>query len=90
MHPEVIKLYGHLDTSKAIEVSPQVFDSYKIANYIRNVNDKKVYAIRPEGTKHWLNMTAEYFTQSGRDWNAIFIINDLEYNFYKTGPDVTR
>lgn len=90
LHPEVIKLYGHLDTSKAIEVSPQVFDSYKIANYIRNVNDKKVYAIRPEGTKHWLNMTAEYFTQSGRDWNAIFIINDLEYNFYKTGPDVTR
>lgn len=90
LHPSVIKLYGHLDPAKAIEVFPQVFDSYKVANYIRNVNDKKVYAVRPEGTKHWLNMTAQYFEQSGRDWNAIFIINDLEYNFYKTGPDVTR
>lgn len=90
LHPDVIKLYGHLDPAKAIEVSSQGFDFYKVANYIRNVNDKKVYAVRPEGTKHWLNMTAQYFEQSGRDWNAIFIINDLEYNFYKTGADVTR
>lgn len=87
---EIIKLYGHLDASKAIELDDKIFNSYVTANYVRNINDKKVYAVWPDGTKHWLNMTGDYFTQSGRDWQAIFIINDLELNAYKTGADITR
>ncbi|MBI2062548.1 MAG: hypothetical protein HYT64_02580, partial [Candidatus Yanofskybacteria bacterium] len=90
LRPEIIKLYGQLDPSKAIELDNKVFNSYTTANYVRHVNDKKVYAVWPDGTKHWLNMTGEYFTQSGRDWGAIFVINESEFNSYKKGPDITK
>lgn len=90
LSPEIIKLYGHLDPSRAIEIAPEIFDSYITSNYIKNFNDKKVYAAWADNSKHWLNMTGEYFTQSGRDWGAIFMINDLELNYYKNGGDITR
>src|SRR3989338_7640029 len=90
LRPEIIQLYGHLDASKVIELDDKIFNSYSTANYVRNFNDKKVYAVWPDGTKHWLNMTGDYFTQSGRDWGAIFTINDLEFNSYKTGTDITK
>jgi len=90
LHPDVIRLYGHLDPSKAIEVEPEIFNSYQTANYVRNVNEQKVYAIWPDGTKHWMNITAQHWDATGRDWNAIFIINDLELNFYRIGPDIRQ
>lgn len=90
LRPEIIKLYGQLDPSKAVELDDKAFNSYTTANYVRYVNDKKVYAIWPDGTKHWLNMTGNYFTQSGRDWNSIFIINESEFNSYKLGADIQQ
>jgi hypothetical protein len=90
LRPEIIKLYGHLDPSTAIELDSELFNSYTTANYVRGVNDKKVYAVWPDGTKHWLNMTGDYFSSSGRDWNAIFIINDSELNSYKLGTTITK
>ena len=89
LSPEVIALYGQLNPATAIEAAPQVFESYASTNYVRFVDDKKVYAVWPDGTKHWLNITAQQWDASGRDWNAIFTISDLELNFYKTGPDIT-
>src|SRR5258708_7696319 len=85
----VLKFYG-LDASQAITVSESAFQSYLTANYIRAVNEKKVYAVWPDGTKHWLNMTAQYFTDSHRDWNSIFIVNNLESDYYKIGPDIKQ
>ncbi len=90
LNTDVIKLYGHLDPTKAIAVSGNIFDSYSTANYVRAADDKKVYAIWPDGTRHWLNMTGDYFTQSGRDWGAIFTINDNEFNYYKLGAQITK
>ena len=90
LRPEIIKLYGHLDASKAIELDNEKFNSYTTANYVRYIDDKKVYAVWPDGTKHWLNITAQQWDDSGRDWGAIFIINDLEFNTYKIGPDIIR
>ncbi|MEK7217544.1 MAG: hypothetical protein AAB640_00710 [Patescibacteria group bacterium] len=87
--PEVLKFYG-LDPAKAITVPESVFQSYMPSNYIRVVNEKKVYAVWPDGTKHWLNMTAQHFTDSYRDWNSVFIVNNLESSFYKLGPDITQ
>lgn len=87
--PGVLKFYG-LDASQAIMVSESVFQSYMTANYIRAVDEKKVYAVWPDGTKHWLNMTAQHFSDSHRDWNSVFIVNSLESNFYKIGPDITQ
>ena len=87
--PEVLKFYG-LDATKAITVPESVFQAYMPSNYVRVVDEKKVYAVWPDGTKHWLNMTAQHFTDSYRDWNSIFIINNLESNFYRLGPDITQ
>ncbi|MEK7603492.1 MAG: hypothetical protein AAB461_00015 [Patescibacteria group bacterium] len=90
LRPEIIALYGHLDTGKVMEVDVATFNFYSTANYVRYVNDKRVYAVWPDGTKHWLNITPQQWDDSGRDWNAIFIINDLELAAYKTGADITR
>jgi hypothetical protein len=90
LRPEIIALYGHLDPSNAAEVNEEIFNSYITSNYVRYLKDDKVYAIWPDGTKHWLNITPQQWDESGRDWNAIFIINDLELNFYTSGPDITR
>jgi hypothetical protein len=87
--PEVLKFYG-LDAAKAVTVSEAVFQSYMTANYIRAVDEKKVYTVWPDGTKHWLNITAQQFSDSHRDWNSIFIVNNLESNFYKIGSQITQ
>lgn len=87
--PEVLPFYG-LDATKAVIVPESIFQSYVPSNYIRAVDEKKVYAVWPDGTKHWLNMTAQHFTDSYRDWNSVFIVNNLESNFYRVGPDITQ
>lgn len=89
LNPAVLKMYG-LDPAQAVAVSPAVFNKYVTSNYIRAFGDKKVYAVWPDGTKHWLNMSAKIFSDSGRDWNSIFIVNDLERDFYKTAASITR
>lgn len=86
----VVGLYGHLDPANAIELEPEVFDSYQTSNYVKYVNDEKVYAVWPDGSKHWLNITPRQWDESYRDWNAIFTINELELNFYRNGVNITR
>lgn len=90
LRPEIIKLYGHLDPSKAIELDDRTFNSYITANYVKHVDNKKVYAVWPDGTKHWLNMTPQQWDASGRDWGAIFTINESEFSSYKKGVDITK
>lgn len=105
LNSDIIKLYGHLDPAKAIEVSPETFNSYQTSNYVKYINKEKVYAVWPpgegsrggtsmgiasDGTKHWLNITPEQWDASGRDWGAIFVVSDLELNAYKIGSDIIR
>ena len=90
LNPGVISLYGHLDASKAIELEPEAFHSYTTANYVKYVDREEVYAIWPDGTKHWMKITPKQWDDSGRDWGAIFTINDLELNYYKTGAEIIR
>lgn len=90
LNSDILGLYGHLDPSQAVEVDETAFNSYTTANYVREASDKKIYAVWSDNTKHWLNMTGEHFAQSGRDWNSVFIINEAEFNSYKTGSDITR
>ena len=106
LDPGIISLYGHLDPANAIELEPEMFDFYQTSNYVKYIDDEKVYAVWPpgegspegtsggiasdEGSKHWLNITPQQWDASSRDWNAVFTINDLELNYYKTGVDITR
>lgn len=86
--PGVIALYGHLNPVNAIEVEPGVFHSYITSNYVKYVNDEKVYAVWPDDSRHWLHITPQQWDASGRDWGAIFTINELELNYYKTGDEI--
>lgn len=85
---KIFDFYGHLNWDSIQEVDPQVRDSYQDSPLVRAVSDKKVYEINGDKTKHWLNMTAENFVSSGRSWGGVFIINEAERDFYKTGAEV--
>ena len=88
--PGIISLYGHLDPNKAIGVEPEKFNAYQTSNYVKHADDERVYAVWPDETKHWLNITPRLWDESGRSWGAIFTINDLELNYYKTGEEIKR
>jgi hypothetical protein len=85
---DIFSFYGHLSFAVVKEVSSDIVNSYKDASLIRVDGDPKVYEVNGDGTKHWLNMTAEQFAVSGRDWNMVYIVNQKEADYYKTGPDV--
>lgn len=85
MSPLAISLYGHLDTKKSYEVTPEVFDSFPISNYIRTVNTAEIYAVWPDNTKHLFKLD---FAQSGRNSKLIFTINPREFDIYKTGVPI--
>jgi hypothetical protein len=85
---EIFNHYGHLKWEDIIEVSPEELEQYQDAWLIRAANDFRVYEVNGDGTKHWLNMTAEEFTASGRLWGMVYIVNSFERDFYPTGADV--
>jgi len=85
---EIFKFYPHLGWQAVIEVTPEQRDSHRDAWLVRADGDKKVYEINGDGTKHWLNMTADEFSQTGRKWDMVYVINNSERDFYRTGADV--
>lgn len=85
---EIFNAYGHLHWEDIIEVSPEALDDYQNSWLIRADGDPRVYEVNADGTKHWLNMTAEQFTASGHLWDMVYIINSHERNAYQTGADV--
>jgi len=85
---EIFNNYGHLNWDDIIDVDLKELNKYEDAWMIRADGDKRVYELNADATKHWLNMTAEQFTQTGHKWDMVFIVNDWERDFYTTGPDV--
>ena len=85
---EIFNFYGHLNWQSIIEVSPEELTSYQEAWLIRAADDYRVYEINADGTKHWLNISAEDFTASGRSWQMIYVVNSLERDFYQTGSEI--
>lgn len=89
-NPKIFNLYGHFKWNAIKTIVAADLAKYAEAWLVRADGDKKVYEINSDGTKHWLNMTAEAFTKSGRDWNMVYIVNKSELNVYKTGADVLK
>jgi len=85
---EIFKFYPHFGWQAVIEATPEERDWYRDDWLVRADGDLRVYEINGDGTKHWLNMTAEEFSQTGRIWDMVYIINNSERDFYKTGADV--
>ena len=85
----ILQLYG-FQNRPVTTVSDDLFFRYLTTNYIRAVDQQKVYAVWPDGTKHWLDITPAQWDASHRDWNAIFTVNDAEVDAYTTGPAITH
>ncbi len=87
---EIFNFYGHLNWAAIQNVPAEDLSFYGDAWLVRADGDYKVYEINGDGTKHWLNITAEQFTASGRKWEMVSIINKAERDFYTSGVDVMK
>lgn len=90
---EVFGFYGHLKWEDIIDIEPSLLLDFEESYLIRRAGDAKVYEVDPPspqasegqsrfGRKVWLDMTAEEFEASGRDWDAVYEVNDFEFNWY--------
>ena len=86
--PELFNMYGHFKWGDIIEAAPENVSSHQDAWLVRKAGGVKVYEVNGDGTKHWLNMTAEEFEISGRKWGMIYEVNESEIKWYNTGVDV--
>lgn len=86
------KIFGfyNFKWSDIITVTPEIKNFYITSTLVRAENDYKVYEIGSDNKKHHLSMNGEKFSASGRQWDAIFIINNLEKNSYRTGAIITK
>jgi len=91
LNPDVFNSYGHLSWSKVKTVTQAEMDQFVTSELVRGENDPKVYKLTPngdEGTKQWVNMTAEQFVIDGYDWDSIYQINNVDRDNYTTGTDI--
>lgn len=87
-HANIFNMYGHLRWADIIDVSQEDLNQYQDAWLIRTNGDKRIYEVDAHGIKHWLNMTAEQFVASGRKWEMVYVVNNFERDFYKTGANI--
>ncbi|MEK7627723.1 MAG: hypothetical protein AAB397_04045 [Patescibacteria group bacterium] len=85
---KIFNFYSHLSWESINEVDPVILAGYEESFWVRAEGDERVYEINGDKTKHWLNMSAEAFSVSGRQWDAVSVINNAERDFYTTGVDV--
>lgn len=86
---KILELYGFQDRPVR-EVPDDIFFKYDASVYIRAQGAQQVYSVWPDNTKHWLDITPAQWDGSGRDWGAIFTVNDAEVAAYATGAAITR
>ena len=85
---EIFDFYGHLNFNAVQVVSKDTLSLYKDSWLVRAAGDEKVYELNGDGTRHWLDMTPEKFTATGRLWNMVYVINDAELSWYREGASV--
>lgn len=88
--PEIFNSYGHLRWENIIEVMPTQRDFYQESSLIRAAGDTRVYEIDSRGLKHWLRMSAAQFLLSGRNFSAVFEVNQRERDLYARGADILK
>ncbi len=88
--PAIMGMYPHFLWNSIREVNAQEFNYYQDAWLVRADGDTKVYEVNGDGTKHWLNMAPDWFAQSGRKWDMVYVINKQERDWYRTGAEVLR
>jgi len=86
--PEIFNFYGHLGFDKVIDVDLSIISAYPESRLLKFVDEESVYELDQINQKRWLNISAQKFVDSGRSWDSIFIINQRELDFYKTGNNI--
>src|SRR3989344_2466850 len=81
--PEVFRFYKHLKWNDIITVKPEFLASFEESFLVRRSGDYKVYEIDRQGRKKWLNITSAEFERNGYKWDAIYEVNQAEWEWYK-------
>jgi len=81
---QVFGFYNHFTWNDIIEVKPALVSTFQESFLIRKAGNPRVYEIDNFGRKTWLNITAAEFEASGRSWDAVYEVNDAEFNWYAT------
>ena len=94
LNPAIFEMYGHLGTWKDVKiVTLETRDAFITSSHYRYVNEEKVYSLEVTGEDtgilHWIDMTSADFLAQGGKANAIFTINQSEFNWYPKGADKT-
>lgn len=88
--PVIFNSYAHFNWQNVIEVAQAELDFFQESWLIRADGDSRVYEINGDGTRHWLNMSADQFSLSGRKWEMVYTINLAELNLYGMGAEVIK
>ena len=80
---EVFGFYNHFTWNDIIEIKSTLLATFRESFLIRRAGDPRVYEVDSYGRKTWLNITATEFEDSGRRWDAVYEVNDSEFNWYK-------
>ena len=80
--PEIFNFYRHLNWNDIIEVKPEFFAQFKESFLIRRAGDYRVYEADRFGKKKWLDMTPADFEARGYSWEAVYEVNETEFNWY--------
>ena len=76
---KIFNFYNHLNWESIQEVNS--LNNYQESFLIRASNDYKVYEIKDK-KKHWLDITAEEFENSGHSWDEVYVVNEEELGWY--------
>ena len=86
--PAIMGMYGHFMWLNIKQVSNLDLNKFYESSLIRADGDDRVYKVDSEGKKHWLDITAQQFETEGYNWEAIYIINKMELDWYGTGAEI--
>lgn len=83
--PEIFASYGNKWEDVQVISKPEM-DSYPESNLIQLAGDDKIYLLE-ENTKRWIT-SARIFNTRKLNWNYIISVNEMEFEWYKTGGEV--
>lgn len=86
--PGILSFYQHLNGAPIIEINSVELADWRESSWVRAESDPQVWEVNGDGTRHWLNMSAEQFAASGRHWDGVYLINERERDYYLRGADV--
>ena len=91
VNPAAFNSYG-VSWDQICDTSQSVLNRYTTSNLARNGDDPKVWRFESSGdsgTRRWLNITDEQFTEAGFDWDSVHSINAGDFGQYTEGEELT-